>query len=133
MSETVLDSMCSGVIYGSPTGAFSRAFYDGISDGHDQPIRTEEKEEMKILLYSAPGFSPNNTTVEEEFVNRTKEFFVNIIGEMRSGCIEYSKKLNIHLKVDSCIYNKYRVRFDNGLIYIYLYEILQERPDITRL
>ena len=108
---------------------------DGIWGGtlYTTPSHTIEKDNKKILLYKAAGLSEASTTVEEEFINKTRDFYININGKYENDYLNWHNNVSIQIKVDTSIYSSYSVYFVDGLIIIELIEIQNEKPDIKRV
>ena len=73
-------------------------------------------------------FQRRNIKYETEFVNRTKETYLNIKGEYENDKFELYNKINVHLLIDTDIYEGYEVHIMNGLVHVILHEIINEQP-----
>lgn len=82
----------------------------------------------KIYIYNAIGIPKENIKYETEFINRTKETYLNIKGEHKIKDIGFEKEIDIHLLIDTDIYDKYEVDFHDGLVFVFLHEIINEKP-----
>lgn len=100
---------------------------------YDSPIHVFERDNMLCYFYEAIGISKDNLEITEEFINKTKEFYVKVKGQYFDCIAEWDNDLNVRIKVDSNIYDRYDVTAENGIIRVILYEIINERPNITRM
>lgn len=82
----------------------------------------------KIYIYNAIGIPKENIKYETEFVNRTKETYLNIKGEHKVEGIGFENEINVHLFIDTDVYDKYEVDFHDGLVFVFLHEIINEKP-----
>lgn len=82
----------------------------------------------KIYIYNAIGIPKENIKYETEFVNRTKETYLNIKGEHKVEDIGFENDIDVHLLIDTNIYDKYEVEFHDGLVIVVLHEIINEKP-----
>ena len=82
----------------------------------------------KIYIYNATGIPKENIKYETEFVNRTKETYLNIKGEHKVEDIGLENEINVHLFTDTNVYDKYEVEFHDGLIIVVLHEIINDKP-----
>ena len=82
----------------------------------------------KIYIYNAIGIPRENIKYETEFVNRTKETYLNIKGEHKVEGIGFENEINVHLFIDTDVYDKYEVDFHDGLVFVFLHEIINEKP-----
>lgn len=93
---------------------------------YDKPFKTFEKDCKKHLLYKIPGIC--ELTYTKEFVNKTKETFLNIKGEREIPELEYKNSVDIHLKIDTDLYNGYEVDHTEGILIVTLHEIINAEP-----
>lgn len=82
----------------------------------------------KIYIYNATGIPKENIKYETEFVNRTKETYLNINGDYKNEAIGFENEIDVHLLIDTNVYDKYEVDFHDGLIFVFLHEIINEKP-----
>ena len=82
----------------------------------------------KIYIYNAIGIPKENIKYETEFVNRTRETYLNIKGEHKVEGIGFENEINVHLLIDTDVYDKYEVDFHDGLVFVSLHEIINEKP-----
>ena len=68
-----------------------------------------------------------NIKYETEFVNRTKETYLNIKGEYKDI---FENEIDVHLLIDTDVYNKYEVEFRDGLVIVFLHEIINKKPTL---
>ena len=99
------------------------------TDNHTAVFRTAQAGTYKIYIYNALGIPKKNINYKTEFINRTKETYLNIKGEYKD--IGFENKINVHLFINTDIYNKYEVRFQDGLIFVVLHEIINKKPILT--
>lgn len=97
-------------------------------DGHDSAYITKEINNDKVMLFLAMGIPKENITYETEFINKTKQTYLNIKGEFKDEVIGFNNNINIHLRIDTDIYDGYDVFIDNGLVFVRLHEIINEAP-----
>lgn len=82
----------------------------------------------KIYIYNAIGIPKENIKYETEFVNRNKETYLNIKGEHKVEGIGFENEIDVHLLIDTDVYDKYEVDFHDGLVFVFLHEIINEKP-----
>lgn len=117
--KTVADNFC----YSSLENVKDNAdFY------YDRPIFTIEKDNKKIFLYELIGISEENIKEEIEFVNKTCKTYLNVSGEFCDEYTGWKNDINICLPIDTEVYNSYECRIADGILYITLYEIKNEKP-----
>lgn len=96
--------------------------------GYEGAYITKELNNDKVLIYLATGIPKENITYETEFVNKTKETYLNIKGDVEVIDLGFKNDINIHLRIDTNIYDGYEVHIKNGLIAVVLHEIKNEAP-----
>ncbi len=97
-------------------------------DNHTAAYRVAQVGTDKIYIYNATGIPKENIKYETEFVNRTKEIYLNIKGEHKAENIGFENEINVHLFIDTDVYDKYEVEFHDGLVFVMLHEIINEKP-----
>ena len=102
--------------------------YTCMFNNHTAAFRVAQVETDKIYIYNAIGIPRENIKYETEFVNRTKETYLNIKGEHKVEGIGFENEIDVHLLIDTDIYDKYEVDFHDGLIFVFLHEIINEKP-----
>lgn len=103
-------------------------------NNHTAAYRVAQVRTNKIYVYNATGIPRENIKYETEFVNRNKETYLNINGEYKNEDIGFENEINVHLLIDTGIYDKYEVEFHDGLVLVVLHEIINEKPvleDVT--
>ena len=95
------------------------------------PLATINKDNKRILLYRATGI--DTFEYEKEFVNRTKETFLNIKGECDWYDGAYKNSVNIHLAINTDVYNGYEVAWESGILVVTLYEIVNKEPEFKEI
>lgn len=95
---------------------------------YNNPIKTIEKNNTKILVFNAAGIPNENIKYETEFVNKTKELYLVVKGAVEMTDIDYKNEVNIREKIDTSIYEGYDVNVKDGLIFVGLHEIVNEVP-----
>ena len=99
-----------------------------ISNEYNAPIRTIEKNNNKILVFNALGIPRENIEYKTEFVNKSKESYLVVQGNVELKDINYENGINIRMKIDTDIYDGYDVYIENGLVFVRLHEIVNEAP-----
>lgn len=99
-----------------------------ISNEYNAPIRTIEKDNNKILVFNALGIPRENIEYKTEFVNKSKESYLVVQGNVELKDINYENGINIRMKIDTDIYDGYDVYIENGLVFVRLHEIINETP-----
>ena len=89
------------------------------TDNYTAAFRTAQAGTYKIYIYNALGIPKKNISYKTEFINRTKQTYLNIKGEYKD--IGFENKIN----------NKYEVRFQDGLVFVVLHEIINKKPILT--
>ena len=95
---------------------------------YDAPVVTKEVNNDKVMLYEAWGIPKDMITYETEFVNKTKQTYLNIKGEFVNEMIGFENDINVHLRVDTDVYDGYEVHVEDGLVTVVLHEIKNEAP-----
>ena len=99
-----------------------------ISNEYNTAIRTIEKDNNKILVFNALGIPRENIEYKTEFVNKSKESYLVVHGSVELKDLNYENGINIHMKIDTDIYDGYDVYIENGLVFVRLHEIVNEAP-----
>ena len=102
--------------------------YTCMFNNHTAAFRVAQVGTDKIYIYNAIGIPKENIKYETEFVNRTKETYLNIKGEHKVEDIGFENEIDVHLLIDTNIYDKYEVEFHDGLVIVVLHEIINEKP-----
>lgn len=97
-------------------------------DNHTEAFRVAQIGTDKIYIYNAIGIPKENIKYETEFVNRTKKTYLNIKGEHKVEDIGFENEIDVHLLIDTDVYDKYEVDFHDGLVFVFLHEIINEKP-----
>lgn len=97
-------------------------------NNHTAAFRVAQVGTDKIFVYNAIGIPKENIRYETEFVNRTKETYLNIKGEHKAEDIGFESEIDVHLLIDTDVYDKYEVDFHDGLVFVFLHEIINEKP-----
>ena len=104
---------------------YKNMFYE---NNYDRPVVEKELNLSKVLLYEALGIPKDMITYSTEFINKTKETYLNIVGKHENEKIGFENDINIHLRIDTDIYDGYEVHIEDGLVSVYLHEIKNEKP-----
>lgn len=99
-----------------------------IATEYNQPIRTIEKDNNKILVFNALGIPKENIEYKTEFVNKSKETYLTVQGSVDLTDLNYENGINVRMKIDTDVYDGYDVIIENGLVFIRLHEIVNEAP-----
>ena len=102
--------------------------YTCMFNNHTAAFRVAQVGTDKIYIYNAIGIPKENIKYETEFVNRTKETYLNIKGEYKVEGIGFENEIDVHLLIDNDVYDKYEVDFHDGLVFVFLHEIINEKP-----
>lgn len=102
--------------------------YTCMFNNHTAAFRVAQVGTDKIYIYNAVGIPKENIKYETEFVNRTKETYLNIKGEHKVEGIGFENEIDVHLLIDTNVYDKYEVDFHDGLVFVFLHEIINEKP-----
>ena len=102
--------------------------YTCMFNNHTAAFRVAQVGTDKIYIYNAIGIPKENIKYETEFVNRTKETYLNIKGEHKVESIGFENEIDVHLLIDTDVYDKYEVDFHDGLVFVFLHEIINEKP-----
>ena len=102
-------------------------------DEFDKPVVDKINNGNRILIYEIMGIPKNNIEYYTEFIARAKEMYLNIKGEGTCLGDVFKNDINVHLKIDTNIYDRYEVFFENGLMIVTLYEIECEPPKFTEI
>lgn len=99
-----------------------------IGNDYDTPVVEKEVNNDKVLLYEAWGIPKDMITYETEFINKTKQTYLNIKGGFKNETIGFDNDINVHLRIDTDIYDGYEVHVEDGLVTVILHEIKNEAP-----
>lgn len=97
-------------------------------NNHTAAFRVAQVGTDEIYIYNAIGIPKENIKYKTEFVNRTKETYLNIKGEHKVEGIGFENEIDVHLLIDTDVYDKYEVDFHDGLVFVFLHEIINEKP-----
>jgi len=97
-------------------------------NNHTAAYRVAQVGTDKIYIYNATGIPKENIKYETEFVNRNKETYLNINGEYKNEDIGFENEIDVHLLIDTDVYDKYEVEFHDGLVLVVLHEIINKKP-----
>lgn len=107
---------------------FIKKEYMCMFDNHTAAHRVAQVGTDKIYVYNATGIPKENIKYDTEFINRTKETYLNIKGEYKAEDIGFENKIDVHLLIDTDVYDKYEVWFHDGLVLVFLHEIINKKP-----
>lgn len=93
-----------------------------------QLLGTLQKDSSKTYAYDVAGMK---IKCEEEFVNRTESMYLIFSGKGKVLNEEFAFKETIYIDTD--IYDRYDWNIKNGILYITLYEKINQRPDFKRV
>ena len=110
------------------TGWRSNNLFIFYENDYDRPVVEKEVNNDKVLLYEAWGIPKDMITYETEFVNKTKQTYLNIKGEFKREIIGFENDINVHLRIDTDIYDGYDVHIEDVLVTVILHEIKNEAP-----
>lgn len=102
--------------------------YVVMGNEYTTPYKVKQNAMDKCYVYKAMGIPKEKIKYETEFVNRTKETYLNITGEHTAEMLDIDNKINVHLFIDTDIYDRYEVHVVDGLVYVILHEIINEQP-----
>lgn len=102
--------------------------YTCMFNNHTAAFRVAQVGTDKIYIYNAIGIPKENIKYETEFVNRTKETYLNIKGEHKVEGIGFENEIDVHLLIDTNVYDKYEVDLHDGLVFVFLHEIINKKP-----
>lgn len=105
--------------------------YEMSFDNYTMPFKEREINNSKILFYRACGIPKSFIAYETEFVNKSKQTYLNVKGEYENGVDDFKNNINIHLLIDTDIYSGYEVDIADGIVKITLHEIENEIPVLT--
>ncbi len=100
-------------------------FYE---NDYDRPVVEKELNGDKVMLYEAWGIPKGLITYSTEFVNRTKQTYLNVTGKYEDPELGFENDINIHLLIDTNIYDGYEVHIEDGMVTVVLHEIKNEAP-----
>lgn len=95
---------------------------------YDRPVITKELNNDKVMLYEACAIPKENITYKTEFINKTKQTYLNVVGKNEMSELGFDNDINIHLLIDTDIYDGYEVNIADGMVMIILHEIKNEAP-----
>lgn len=101
-----------------------------IGGKYDNPIVTKELNNDKVMLYEACGIPKENITYVTEFVNKTKQTYLDVIGCVELNDLGFENQINIHMLIDTDIYEGYEVNVKDGIVMVILHEIKNEAPTL---
>lgn len=101
-----------------------------IGSEYDSPVVTKELNNDKVMIYNAFGISKENIKYETEFVNKTKQTYLNVSGHSELTDLGFENQINVHMLIDTDIYDGYEVNVNDGMVMIVLHEIENEAPKL---
>ena len=126
----MLDAMLYGIQFKNNNYIKFEKEYKCMWNGndYDRPVVEKEVNNDKVILYEAWGIPKDMVTYKTEFVNKTKQTYLNINGEFKNEMIGFENDINVHLRIDTDIYDGYEVHVEDGLVTVVLHEIKNEAP-----
>lgn len=126
----MLDAMLYGIQFKNNNYIKFEKEYKCMWNGndYDTPVVEKEVNNDKVMLYEAWGIPKDMVTYETEFINKTKKTYLNIKGEFKNEVIGFENDINVHLRIDTDIYDGYEVHVEDGLVTVVLHEIKNEAP-----
>lgn len=103
------------------------------TNNYDRAIVDKELNGTRVLLYEAWGIPKNKITYETEFINKTKQTYLNIKGEYSIEDIGFENDLNVHLLIDTDVYDGFQVSVEDGMVTVEIHEIENEKPELKDL
>lgn len=91
-------------------------------------IAYEEKDNKLTYAYDVAGIK---VKCEEEFENKTKKMYLHFYGECK--ILNTHRVFNEYIFIDTEIYDKYDWYVSNGILYVILFEKINEKPDFKRV
>ena len=82
------------------------------------------------MIFDAYGIPKENIKHGIEFINKTRQTFLNVCGRKKIKDLEFENHLNIHMLINTDIYEGYEVNVSDGMVMIILREILNEAPQL---
>lgn len=107
--------------------------YEEMYNEYDKPIIDKEVDGKRYLLYEAWGIPETAITHETEFVNKAKDMYLNVNGKAEDEYLGFENDINIHLRIDTDIYDSFEVSVNDGMVRIILHEIANEEPVLKDL
>lgn len=101
-----------------------------IGGKYDSPVVTKEFNNDKVMLYNAFGIPKENIRYETEFINKTKQTYLNVTGRAELKDLGFENQINIHMLIDTDIYEGYEVSANDGMVMIVLHEIKNKAPEL---
>jgi hypothetical protein len=95
---------------------------------YTRPVIEKELNGDKVMLYEACGIPNDLITYSTEFINKTKKTYLNISGKYEIQNLGFENDLNVHIFIDTDIYDGYEVLVNDGLVMVVLHEIKNEVP-----
>lgn len=100
---------------------------------YDCPVAKKKEDNKLYLRYNAIGIPPEDLVVKEEFVNSSGEMFLNCDVKYKHKFWEDERRVKIHYKVNTEVYESWDSFVEDGYLIIVLNERLCERPDFHRV
>ena len=107
--------------------------YEEMFNEYDRPIVDKEVDNKRYLLYEAWGIPKSAITHETEFVNKTKNMYLNVNGKAEDEYLGFENDINIHLPVNTDVYDSFEVSVEDGMVRVILHEIKNEEPELKDL
>ena len=132
-TSTCTGTLTGGTLFKSSDIKEGRYCYANASQWESEifPFASKDENGTRILLYNIAGIG--SVEYSEEFVNRTKETFLNIKGECNLHDELYKNSVNIHLKIDTDVYDGYAINWADGILTVTLHEIVNKRPKFVQM
>lgn len=98
---------------------------------YDHPINVVEKDNKKILQYELIGLNESHIEVKKEWVNKTRELFLVVVGKFTDEITGWENEINIREKIDWRIYDNIDWVIKDGILTVFLDEILHDQPFVS--
>ena len=91
-------------------------------------MTSEEKDNKLTYAYEVAGIK---IKCEEIFENKTKDMYLRFYGE--ASILNMNRAFDEKIYINTEVYDKYDWYVNNGILYIVLFEKINERPDFKRV
>lgn len=129
----LLDAMSYSIKFCNNNYIKFKKEYEEMYNEYDRPIIDKEVDGKRYLLYEAWGIPKSAITHKTEFVNKTKDMYLNVNGKAEDEYLDFENDINIHLPINTDVYDSFEVSVNDGMVRIVLHEIKNEEPELKDL
>ena len=133
MAQQIKNDFYDSILYSIDFCNKFKKEYEEMYNEYDRPIIDKEVDGKRYLLYEAWGIPKSAITHKTEFVNKTKDMYLNVNGKAEDEYLDFENDIKIHLPINTDIYDSFEVSVNDGMVRIVLHEIKNDEPELKDL